>query len=412
MNVGTTVQTQATSFTAVDGITYLAVTSSSSFNAVRITLSSPVALGTSTADIYYAFYEPPSITCAEAIGVSTNATGVTLGNIQNPLLAIDNNLTTRATFNSVLGLGSTLSEKAYFANISNPGDAATITFSVPPAILSLGLFNNITINTYLGNNTTPVSSSSLGTILSLDLLGLLNSGERYTVSVVPPGLFDRIEVVVASGVGLLGTFYLYEIQRTPAKPSVPIVYPQAQAVCYGQSATLTAVPTSSGSILRWYNQVNDGMLLQEGSPYTTPPMTVAAGDTAFFYVAAAWNSACPAESERVKVAVVANPLPNITLSPVTNLCQGETNASIAYSTATNNPTIYSITWTGAPTGFNNVTDQPLSPNRINLNIPANAPVGTYSGVLKVKNGNGCESSELGFAIEVNTKPSPPHITAN
>lgn len=409
---GNTVPTQATSFTAIDGTTYLAVSASATFNAVRITLSSPVALGTSTANIFYAFYEPPTVNCVEAIGVSTGATGITLGNIQDPLNAVDNNLNTFATFNSVLGLGSTLSEKAYFGSLSNPGDAATVTFSVPPALLSLGLFNNVTINAYRGNSTTPVSSSTLGTLLSLDLLGLLNAGARYTVSFVPSGLFDRVEVVVASGVGLLGTFRIHEIQRTPAKPTVPIAYPEVHQVCYGETTILTATATSPGSILRWYDQVNDGSLLYEGSPFTTPPITVSVGDTAFFYVAAAWSSGCPAESERVKVAIIANPLPTITLFPSAFLCQGETTTSLLYGATANDPATYSITWTDSPAGFINVTDQALTPDHIQLNIPGNAAVGTYSGRITIKNSNGCESEEAGFSVEVHSKPLAPHITAN
>lgn len=412
LNVGNPVQTQTTSFTSIDGNTYLAVTGSNSFNAVRITLSSPVALGTSTANIYYAFYEPVNKRCADVLGVSVGGTGISLGGgVSNPLNAVDNNLTTYSSLTGgLLGLGYTITQTAYFSNLSNPGDAATITFSLPPSLLQLSLFNNVTINLYSGN--TLVNTGTIGSLLSLDLLGLLRSGQRYTVSLSSTPVFDRIEIAVATGVSLLTDFRIHEIQRTPAKPTVPIAYPQAQAVCYGQTATLTAAPTSSGSVLRWYNRVNDGTLLQEGSPYITPPITVAEGDTAFFYVAAAWNSACPAESERVKVAVVANSLPSITLSPLASMCQGETSVSIAYTTTTNSPTSYSITWTDSPTDFINVVNQMLTPNSINLSIPGSAAIGTYSGILKVKSANGCVSSEISFSVEIHPKPSPPHITAN
>src|SRR5690606_13809565 len=146
---GSTVPTQSSTFTSTDGMTYLAVTSSSPFNAVRLTLSSPVALGTATANIYYAFYETPHLSCAEVIGTSVGGSGLALGGgISLPLNAIDNDLATFSTISGgVVGVGSTLTQSAHFSNLSNIGDAATITFSVPPALLQLSLFNNVVINT-------------------------------------------------------------------------------------------------------------------------------------------------------------------------------------------------------------------------------------------------------------------------
>lgn len=313
---GSLVTTQSSAFTSVDGMTYLAVTGNSNFNAVRLTLSSPVALGTATANIYYAFFETPHTDCAEVIGTSVGGSGISLGGgVSAPLTAIDNNLTTFSTISGgILGVGHTITQSAHFSNLSNPGDAATITFSVPPALLQLGLFNNVVINTYKGFGTTPVSSTSLSSLLSLDLLGILSSGDRYTVSAVPNGQFDRIEVSVATGVSLLSNFRLHEIQRTPAKPTVPTAYPDAIEICEGETVSITATSPSTGGILRWYDAVNDGTLLRESAgnsdTYTTSPLPyISPTDTTFIYVASSWESGCPAESERTKIAVVVRPKP-------------------------------------------------------------------------------------------------------
>jgi|GEM_PF-1134633 len=404
---GISVSTQFSIFTSIDGSTFLAVSANDSFNSIRITLKSPTLLGENVADIYYAFYELPNKDCAEVIGTSTANTGVSLlGSVTDPLKAIDNNLETYSTVNGgLLGLGSTISQTAYFANLSNSGDAATVTFSIPPAVLSLGLFNNVTIKTYNGNNQTPTSVTPLNSLLSLDLLGLLGNGERYTVSFVPNQQFDRIEVSVATGVSLLSKFQIHEIQRTPAKPAVPTVYPNVMEVCYGSFATLTATATSVGSMLRWYDQVNDGTMLQEGSPYTTPPIVVTPGDTAFYYVAAAWNSGCAAESERVKIGIITNSLPTITVTAV-DVCETQTSAILPY-TATNNPITYSITW--GDSSFINVSDATLTPDNILLNIPDSTLAGTYTGILKVKNNNGCESEDVSFTVTVHPKPPPPNL---
>lgn len=330
---GSTVPTTSTSFTSIDGMTYIAVSSASPFNAVRLTLSSPAVAGTSTLNIYYAFFDPSvSTNCAEVIGTSVGGSGISLGGgVSNQLNAVDGNLTTYSAINGgLLGVGNTITQSAHFSTRSNVGDAATVTFSVPPALLQLSLFNNVVINTYNGLNTTPVSSSNLNTLLSLDLLGLLSTGGRYTVSVSPGVPFDRIEVSLATGVSLLGSFRVHEIQRTPAKPVTPTAYPDVIEICDGETVSISAASPSAGSVLRWYDTVSDGTLLQESATnsdtYTTEPLSFTAlTDTVFRYVSAAWNSGCLAESERTKIAIVVHPKP--TVSPIVgslSVCETET----------------------------------------------------------------------------------------
>lgn len=60
---GTAVATVSQDITAPDGTKYLAVTATAAFNAVRVTLTSPIALGTNTADVFYAFYVPAGTGC-------------------------------------------------------------------------------------------------------------------------------------------------------------------------------------------------------------------------------------------------------------------------------------------------------------------------------------------------------------
>lgn len=282
-----------------------------SFNQVRITASGNT-LGSASIDILYAFYEQPTTECAVALGTTTNISGIAVASIVNTENAIDNNLNTYSTFSVALGLLTTLRQTAYLSSLSNPEDAITVTFSIPSAILSLGLLSNVTVSAYRGN--TLVSSQNLNTLLTLDLLGLLNGGERYTVSYVPSNLFDRIEVSMSNAVGALGNLRVHEIQRTPAEPIVPIAYPNVIAICDGETATITADSPSPGSILRWYDAVNDGTLLQEstGNPdtYITQPLAYSSPtDTTFIYVTSSWESGCPAESERTKIAVVVRPKP-------------------------------------------------------------------------------------------------------
>ncbi len=179
---GSTVATTSTAITGSDGSTYFAVSSTSPFNAVRITLSAP-AVGTKTADIFYGFYLPSGVGCNK-LYTATSATGVTLANISNPNQAIDGNVTTYSTFDFTLSLGGTLTQSVFLEGYASSNSAATLAISVPPAVLSLGLFSSINVKLWKGatqvGTTTPLSS-----LLSLDLLGLLANGSPYNISIAP-----------------------------------------------------------------------------------------------------------------------------------------------------------------------------------------------------------------------------------
>ncbi|MGV3763371.1 hypothetical protein [Parapedobacter sp.] len=312
-STGSLVTPQSTSFTSVDGMTYVAVTSQSAFNAVRLTLSSPLALGTNTANIYYAFFETTPTGCSEAIGTSVGGSGISLGgNVSDPLDAIDNNFTTFSTISGgLLSVDGTISQSAHFASQSEIGSAATVTFSVPANILSLGLFNDVTINTYNGFNPTPVSSTPLSSLLSLDLLGLLSSGDEYTVSVVPSSQFDRIEVSVATGIGLLNNFQLHEIQRTPAPPKIPEqTSPYVIELCDGENAIIAIESSSVGGIFHWYDQ-NDAPLNNIENTENPKEYRYLYSNPGEYkvYITATWSGECIAESEKTEVTLIVHPKP-------------------------------------------------------------------------------------------------------
>ena len=67
---------------------------------------------------------------------------------------------------------------------------------------------------------------------------------------------------------------------------------------------------------------------------------------------------------------------------------GTTSATINYAASGNTPSTYSIVFNSAATsaGFVNVTDATLGASSITINIPANAPIGSYSGAMSVKTG--------------------------
>jgi len=313
----TQVTASTTKFITINGQELYAVNvSGGSINGVRITANGPL-LGSAAVSVYYAFYEPTTTACATVLGTSTGGTGLNLGSISSAQNAIDGNLDTYSTFSLTLGLATTLTQTVYFSNVSNPGEAVTATFSVPDGTLSLDLLGDIRVLAYRGG--TEVSSQSLSNLLSLDLLGLLNDdNERFTVSFTPSGIFDRVVVSMSSTLGLSGSLRLHEVQRTPVEPEIPDLESSVIRLCEGETASITA-QSMPGSVIRWYDAVNNGNLLQQSGGdtdvYVIGPYPVG---TSYRYAAAAWNTDCPAESERTIIEIIVSerpPAPNVTLNP-------------------------------------------------------------------------------------------------
>jgi len=102
---------------------------------------------------------------------------------------------------------------------------------------------------------------------------------------------------------------------------------------------------------------------------------------------------------------VASP-PNLTLGPEPEICSGFTGTSLTYTNPVNSPNTYSISW--ATAGFGPVSNEVLPAGNIPLSVPSNATAGTHSGILTIKNADGC-STQINFDIKINPKPPAPHV---
>jgi hypothetical protein len=102
---------------------------------------------------------------------------------------------------------------------------------------------------------------------------------------------------------------------------------------------------------------------------------------------------------------VASP-PNLTLGPVPEICSGFTSSSLSYTNPVNSPETYSISWSTA--GFTPINNQALPSGNIPFEVPFDAATGIHSGILTIKNADGC-STQLNFTIKINPKPSAPHV---
>lgn len=291
---------------AGDGTQYIGVYATSIFNQVRLTvtgaggglLNAPAE--TAGANVFYAFYSATNTAdCGSPIGTSWSGNGT----VVNSGNAIDGNLATYSDITPSLLL-STVEQSFYFSGLSVTNDEVKATLSIPPSVLSLGLLSNITVNAYNGSNTTPVWTTNLGAVLSLDLLGLFNTGTPITIAVKPSLPFDRLSINYSAVLGLLVTLHVHEIQRTPASPVFTV---QNTAICTNSTATLIANAPAGHQTL-WYNA--SAALLFTGNSFTTPTLSA----TTTYYAATA-KIGCPGESLRLPAVVTVNALP--TVAPIT-----------------------------------------------------------------------------------------------
>src|SRR5690606_16067043 len=150
-------------------------------DAIKIVLSTdrgPILYGTSTnsAKLYYAYIFDAS--CNPASNTATRTTSILdlLSKINDPFNAIDGDLTSYSNFSFGIGVATTLYQTIYFPNLSGAKDAATLTVSIPPAVLSAGVLSYINVTAY--NGTTAIQTITFGSLLmGTDLLTLLNSGQ-------------------------------------------------------------------------------------------------------------------------------------------------------------------------------------------------------------------------------------------
>lgn len=318
---------------AGDGTQYIGVYATSIFNQVRLTvtgaggglLNAPAE--TAGANVFYAFYSATNTAdCGSPIGTSWSGNGT----VVNSGNAIDGNLATYSDITPSLLL-STVEQSFYFSGLSVTNDEVKATLSIPPSVLSLGLLSNITVNAYNGSNTAPVWTTNLGAVLSLDLLGLFNTGTPITVAVKPSLPFDRLSINYSAVLGLLVTLHVHEIQRTSASPIFTV---QNTAICTNSTATLIANAPAGHQTL-WYNA--SAALLFTGNSFTTPTLSA----TTTYYAATA-KIGCPGESLRLPAVVTVNALP--TVAPIT----GNNSICLNQSSTLSNSTTGGVWSSSAP----------------------------------------------------------------
>src|SRR5690606_19203449 len=157
------------------------------------------------------------------------------------------------------------------------------------------------------NGTTMVSEIALSSLLDLNLLGILSSGNKGTVSFSPGVPFNRIKVTISSLVqlNLVKNLEIYEVYRSPAPPTNPAAANNV-TFCFDTptSVNLTATTPSTNKLV-WYADEYGGTPLATtayNGTYTTPILS----DSTTFYVAANGED-CSGVTSRIPIAVIELP---------------------------------------------------------------------------------------------------------
>ncbi|WP_293311907.1 immunoglobulin domain-containing protein [Pedobacter sp. UBA5917] len=167
-------------------------------------------------------------------------------------------------------------------------------------------------------------------------------------------------------------------------------------ICIGSSTTLNNVNPGG----TWLSTNPLIAMVNAGTGEVTG---VAAGTTVIRYTIPDGPAVCT-NSTDFNLTVAAPP--GLTLGAAPEICSGFTSSSLSYNNPLNNPTTYSISWNTA--GFTAINNQALPPGNIPFTVPFDAATGTHSGILTIKNADGC-STQINFTIKINPKPAAPHV---
>jgi len=283
------------------------------------------------------------------------------------------------------------------------GNTSQVQVLSTPANLPVGTYtvNYHRSNPSASNLTTTMVVTTAGSG-SFDATGFINVGNSNIV------LNSLTSVDCTSSIGVST-----QINIT-ALPTITLG--TANAVCTSASAQTTNLsytgttnsPTNYS--ITWNASPANTFLPVSNATLPASPITIAvpAGTAAGTYTGTLTVSNAGCVSATNNFTVVVNPLPTITLSSTTAVCPSSSaqSTTLPYTAVTNSPTTYSITWNASPANtFLPISNAALPASPINIAIPANTAVGTYTGVLTVKNAAGCTSATNNFTVTVSGIPT-------
>ncbi len=204
----------------------LSIETDAEFDALELCMTGvgAVDLGTEL-NVYYAFIEEASDVCGnpgeECMELITNANyGAKVSyksegflevanQIEGLGYIVDGNMDTRATFANPVEVGAATTITVDFNTIKANQEVGFILTGVT-GLTSVDLIKIMKIKAYY--NGTELADNTGGGLLDLKLLG---SGDKTYISITPPGDFNRLELIIESGVKALGFIFVNGVYLRP-----------------------------------------------------------------------------------------------------------------------------------------------------------------------------------------------------
>lgn len=396
--------TNSPTLTLSDGFTYLVARPSSIFNSIRTTLSSPVALGTNTVDLYSAFYLPTPTVTGTPSGAICSGTQINIGiSSPNPLLqynwyASDGTFISTGNTFSPSPTSTTATTIIYYTEAQEIGTSfysARVPVSVtvnPVSILS----STLTPSAICSNNNfnyvpTSATSGTTFTWTRAAVSGINNPTNSGSASVN--------EILINTTASPISVTYVYTsalntcnttqnvtvtVNPLPNLTTIPL-----KTLCIGEAIDLQSLnPTSNvtGGTYVWSEN-------QGGTPLTNTTVIPSIGSNEYWVRYS--SNGCYSDQ---KATILANPLPEFTITASTSVVPIGTNNV----TLTSTPVAATINWYNQ-----DGTSLGSGPTK---NVGPFATAGTYTFNAIADNGPGTCSTSESITITVYDPNACPPLT--
>jgi hypothetical protein len=326
-----------------DGTVFIAISPTATFKFVRVTVSSPVALGSNSLQVYYGFYGPAAsntsnpypfnvVDCGQPNVTTKDHSGLTLGTfeVHNAWEAIDESLTSKSSFISTGAalLGGHIKQTFFFNGVSNPSDAVRVILSQSGSFLSANVAASITLQAYNGNSSVG-TSKLINNLLDVQLLNLLGGNDSAITFYFAPKdgsgnsvVFDRVEIdlnIAGLGVGLgANGINIHDVRRSPDAANAS----DASACSNIGTVSLSALSSQFnisgiGSFsYAWYADIRLGTPLSSQQSWTAQGLSTP-GQVAYYVETQKSGAGCIASTrKKVTITVTAPPSsPSVALVP-------------------------------------------------------------------------------------------------
>jgi gliding motility-associated-like protein/uncharacterized repeat protein (TIGR01451 family) len=192
----------------------------------------------------------------------------------------------------LVGVLASMEQNVYFPAPYTPTDEFSVTLKTDPTLITLGLLNKVSVSAY--NGATEVYETDIYSILNIDLLTLLQNGEKAKVIFTPGVSFDRVKIKLSSLLGVNITQYLDVYDISVVGPPPPTTIDDTQEFCLVDEPTIADIQVNEANVI-WYDAQTGG------NPYD-PTDSLTDGLT---YYASQLLNGCESE-ERLEVTVNVN----------------------------------------------------------------------------------------------------------